>query len=64
MQDFPEVGGVIPPGRGRQHMILPNFPKLPEIERIWTQRGAASPKFYFVDPPLGGVVTAWSRYSN
>ena len=26
--------------------------KLHEIERIWTPRGAARPKFYYVDPPL------------
>ena len=26
--------------------------KLHEIERIWTPRGGACPKFYYVDPPL------------
>ena len=50
---FPRGGGANSPGAGRQHTILPNFPqKLHEIERIWTPRGGARPKFYFVDPPL------------
>ena len=49
---FPRGGGANSPG-GRQHTILPNFPKkLHEIERIWAPGGGARPKFYYVDPPL------------
>ena len=41
IQDFPEEGA--PTLGGRQHTILPNFPKkLHEIERIWTPGGRAS----------------------
>ena len=29
--------------------------KLHEIERIWTPRGGAHPKFYYVDPPLASI---------
>ena len=43
IQDFPEEGAPTP--RGRQHTILPNFPKkLHEIERIWTPRGVTHPR--------------------
>ena len=36
---FPRGGGANSPG-GRQHTILPNFPKkVHEIERIWTPGG-------------------------
>ena len=50
---FTSGGSRISPRRGSQHTILPNFPKkLHEFERIWTPRGDARPKFYYVDPPL------------
>ena len=40
---------------GRQHTILPNFPKkLHEIERIWTPQGVMHPgRPPPLDPPLG-----------
>ena len=35
---FPRGGSANSPGGGRQHTILPKFPKkLHEIERIWTR---------------------------
>ena len=49
---FPRGGGANFPG-GRQHTILPKFPKkLHEIERIWTPRGGARPLRPPLDPPL------------
>ena len=48
IQDFPEEGAPTPQG-GRQHTILPYFPKkLHEIERIWAGESLAPP----LDPPL------------
>ena len=39
IQDFPEEGAPTP--RGRQHMILPNFPKNPmELKEFGTWGGA------------------------
>ena len=37
---------------GRQHTILPNFPKNCMKLKEFGPRGGASPKFYYVDPPL------------
>ena len=56
IQDFPEEGApTLRGGGGRQHTILPNFPKncmkLKEFEPPGG-RGGARPKFYYVDPPL------------
>ena len=46
---FPRGGDANSP-RGRQHTILPNFPKkLHEIERIWTPRP-------LLDPPLVMII--------
>ena len=52
---------MISPGRGRQlsgggwaptYDFAKISQKLHEIERIWTPKGGARPKFYYVDPPL------------
>ena len=48
-QGFPQDGGY-QPFRGVPTYDFAIFPKLHEIERIWTREG--HPKFYFVDPPL------------
>ena len=52
-------GSRISPRRGRQlprgaptYDFAKFFQKPHEIERIWTPRGGARPKFYYVDPPL------------
>ena len=46
---FPRGGGANSPG-GRQHMILPNFPKnCMKLKEFGP--GGAHPKFYYVDPP-------------
>ena len=45
MQDFPEEGAPT-------YDFAKFSQKLHEIERIWTLRGGARPKFYYVDPPL------------
>ena len=60
---FPRGGGANSPGGGRQHMILPNFPKncmkLKEFEPPgWG--GGARPKFYYVDPPLVTVMSLFT----
>ena len=49
---FPPGGGANSPGGGANIQFCQNFPKLHEIERIWTPRGGMRPKFYYVDPPL------------
>ena len=51
IQDFPEVGAPTPQG-GRQHTILPKFPKNCMKLKEFGPRGGARPKFYYVDPPL------------
>ena len=50
---LPRGGGANSPG-GRQHTILPNFPKncMKLTEFRPPGRGGARPKFYYVDPPL------------
>ena len=60
--DHPSGGSRISPRRGRQlpggaptYDFAKNSQKLHEIERIWTPRGGARPKFYYVDPPLHPV---------
>ena len=41
------------PGGGRQHTILPNFPKnCMKLKEFGPPGGGARPKFYYVDPPL------------
>ena len=50
---FPRGGGANSPGGGAPTYDFAKFSqKLHEIERIWTPRGGARPKFYYVDPPL------------
>ena len=49
---FPRGGGANSPG-GRQHTILPNFPKnCMKLKEFGPGGGGARPKFYCVDPPL------------
>ena len=51
--EFPRCWGANPPaGRGTNIRFSQIFPKLHEIERIWTLKGGVRPKFYFVDPSL------------
>ena len=47
---FPQGRGPNPPGVTKIRFCQ-SFPKLHEIERIWTG-GSGRPKFYYVDPPL------------
>ena len=48
---FPLGGGANSPGGGRQHTILPNFPKnCMKLKEFGPPGGR--PKFYYVDPPL------------
>ena len=50
--EFPRGGGANSPG-GRQHTILPNFPKnCMKLKEFGPPGGGARPKFYYVDPPL------------
>ena len=52
---FPRGGGVNSPGGGgRQHTILPNFPKnCMKLKEFGPPGGRGSrPKFYYIDPPL------------
>ena len=56
-QGFPRGGGTNSPGGTPTYDFAKISQKLPEIERIWTPGGGASPKFYYVDPPL-------LKYSN
>ena len=51
---FPRGGGANSPGGGgRQHTILPNFPKnCMKLKEFGPPGGGARPKFYYVDPPL------------
>ena len=45
-------GRQLPRG-GRQHTILPNFPKnCMKLKEFGPPGGGARPKFYYVDPPL------------
>ena len=49
---FPRGGGANSPG-GRQHTILPKFPKnCMKLKEFGPRGGGARPKFYYVDPPL------------
>ena len=49
---FPRGGGANSPG-GRQHTILPKFPKnCMKLKEFGPPGGGARPKFYYVDPPL------------
>ena len=58
---FPRVGGANPPG-GRQHKILPNFPKSYMKLKEFALLGR--PKPYYVDPPLlSGAFTKLSMRS-
>ena len=53
IQNFSEMGLPTPGGQGSQtYDFAKCSQKLHEIERIWALRGGASPKFYYVDPPL------------
>ena len=53
IQDFTEEGAPTPRGGGRQHTILPKFPKKPnEIERIWTPGGGRGGSARPLRPPL------------
>ena len=48
----PRRGRQLPRG-GRQHTILPNFPKnCMKLKEFGPPGGGARPKFYYVDPPL------------
>ena len=51
IQDFPEEGAPTLQG-GRQHTILPNFPKNCMKLKEFGPGGGARPKFYYLDPPL------------
>ena len=52
IQDFPEEGAPTLQG-GRQHTILPNFPKnCMKLKEFGPPGGGARPKCYYVDPPL------------
>ena len=57
IQDFPEEGAPTPQGGGgRQHTILPKFPKnCMKLKEFGPPGRGARPKFYYVDPPLHGV---------
>ena len=49
---FPPGGAPTPQG-GRQHTILPKFPKnCMKLKEFGPGGGGAHPKFYYVDPPL------------
>ena len=48
---FPRGGGANSPGGGRQHTILPNFPKNCMKLKEFRPPGGR-PKFYYVDPLL------------
>ena len=49
---FPGEGAPTSQG-GRQHTILPNFPKnCMKLKEFGPPGGGARPKFYYVDPPL------------
>ena len=56
---FPQGGGANSPG-GRQHTILPNFPKNCMKLKEFGPRGGR-PKFYYVDPPLYEINNNWGR---
>ena len=60
---FSRGGGANSPGGGgRQHMILPKFPKnCMKLKDFGPPVGAASPKFYYVDLPL---VTYFDHQTN
>ena len=52
---FHRGGGANSPG-GRQHTILPKFPKnCMKLKEFGP--GGARPKFYYVDPPLTLTIT-------
>ena len=52
---FPRGGGANSPG-GRQHTILPNFPKnCMKLKEFGPPGEGARPKFYYVDPPLASI---------
>ena len=52
IQDFDEEGAPTLREGGRQHTILPNFPKNCMKLKEFGPPGGARPKFYYVDPPL------------
>ena len=52
IQDFPEEGAPTPQGGGRQHMILPKFPKNCMKLKEFGPRGGARPLHPPLDPPL------------
>ena len=52
IQDFPEEGAPTLQAGEPTYDFAKFSQKLHEIERIWTPRGGARPKFYYVDPPL------------
>ena len=55
-------GRQLPRG-GRQHTILPNFPKnCMKLKEFGPPGGGARPKFYYVDPPL--VITEYDLSSH
>ena len=54
---FPQGGGTNSPGGMPTYNFAKISQKLHEIERIWTPRWGAHPKFYYVDPPLVGKVS-------
>ena len=58
---FPRGGGANSPGGPNDFAKISQ--KLHEIERIWTPRGGARPKFYYVDPPLLNIVSLPKRSS-
>ena len=49
---FPRRGRQLSGGGAPTYDFAKFSQKLHEIERIWTPRGGARPKFYYVDPPL------------
>ena len=50
---FPRCGRQLPRGEGAPTYDFGKISqKLHEIERIWTPREDARPKFYYVNPPL------------
>ena len=63
---FPGGGGANSPGGVPTYNFAEFSQKLHEIERIWSPRKGARPKFYYVDPPLlwdcylFGVILVWN----
>ena len=57
----PRRGRQLPGGRGgRQHTILPKFPKnCMKLKEFGPRGGGTRPKFYYVDPPLTSQTSDW-----